>query len=151
MRLRSARVVPLSTACLLSLLAYPGAHAADCSLQQLAGEWAYAEQGTQITPVVAPFAEVGWFKLDKNGTGAGEAFINIGGTPIPPEGALAGLPLQLTRVQIHPSTCIGTGTFIVAGDTAHPRGITFSIFSRQELHYLSTTGDSTVSGVAMKR
>ena len=159
---------------LLALAHISSAHADGCSVKSLAGEWAYSEQGatklvtnpsvpsTSVPSVTLvpsyPFSEVGWFQINVShgsniGTGTGEAFLSVNGDPIPvaasSAAATVGIPLKIQNVQVN-ANCIGIASFI-AGTDPRPRTITFTLFSSSKFQYISTFGDITTLGTAVKR
>ena len=152
MRLPLARMIITLGVSFLPFSYLSSAYANGCSLSSLSGAWGYSEQGTHLTFTV-PFSEVGWFRINSNGTGTGEAFLSVGSLQFPSAGTTNGVPLQITSAQVNPRNCMGTATFVAtfgAGNTV-PRTITFTIISSRELHFTSTTGDINGLGVAKKR
>ena len=129
------------------------AHAA-CSVEGLEGRWTYAEHGTHVHRGMLPFSEVGWFRLRKNGTGIGEAFISLAGNPLPPTGSVGdpitpGIPLNILEVKVDSRTCKGRGAFD-PGD-GMVRTILFVLNEEMdEFQFISTTGDITAIGTAKK-
>jgi len=132
---------------LLSLgFSISNAQAADCSVKKVAGRWSFSEHGTYI-PVPGdntknlPFSEVGWFELEKDGTGGGAVFSSIQGVNI--DGVL-----ESFQVDINPDTCVGSATFI---KDSSPRSIKFVLNSKQnEFQFISTSGDLTTIGTAKR-
>jgi hypothetical protein len=70
----------LSFAVLLAAFA-PAAHAANCSLETVAGHWGFTLSGTAILPGAGPdlVAAVGEFEADEKGNGTGAEARSIGG------------------------------------------------------------------------
>jgi hypothetical protein len=70
----------LSFAVLLAAFA-PAAHAANCSLETVAGHWGFTLSGTAILPGAGPVlvAAVGEFEADEKGNGSGAEARSIGG------------------------------------------------------------------------
>lgn len=130
-----------------------------CTLAKLKGHWGYSEHGALTKGVPYPgaaFGEVGWLKLDDDGTGEGLAFLSINGTPIPDPrepGGLQGIPLIVTSVKLNARSCTGFATFYT-GAIAEPnkRTITFVVAANfTEFYYISTTGDLTAVGTAKRQ
>ncbi len=147
-RMRLSSVVVLSGG-LLAFVGMASAHADDCSLPRMQGNWSYSEHGTHIATGAA-FSEIGWLRIAPNGTGTGEAFLSIGGNLIPPVGVPSGVPLRINAINIDPVTCVGEATFIAGGDVARPRTIRFTAVSDREFYFISTTGDINGVGTAKK-
>jgi hypothetical protein len=131
---------------ILGATANPSLAKPSCSKAVLAGNWSYSEQGTHVK--FGPWSELGSFTLDRSGAGSGVAAITAA------QGHLVDVRVPLNPIQLtsfNEEECIGTFSFIAGGDTAHPRTITFTFISRSAFDFISTTGDVTIVGHAIKR
>jgi len=149
----------LITLGLLSLgFSISNAQAGGCSLEKVAGRWSFSEHGTYI-PVAGdntknlPFSEVGWFELEKDGTGSGAVFQSIQGRFNPPGGEPE-FRLTNFQVTIDSATCAGSATFDKESSPPQSpshRSITFVLNSKQnEFQFISTSGDLTTIGTAKR-
>ena len=168
MKLLPVRMFVAVCVTVLAMGSLSSAYAGKCDVKvkDLEGEWSYSEQGTSAnlnplgSPPTVPWSEVGWFKIEKDGTAHGEVFISVGGVAMPSaeeirQYGIHGIPMVLSNLEINPDTCIGAATFTVGGPPPLPppqtRTSIFTITSDKEFSVISTSGDQTVLGVAKRR
>lgn len=148
----------LITLGLLSLgFSISNAQAGGCSLEKVAGRWSFSEHGTYVpAPGIPgdntrnlPFSEVGWFELEKDGTGSGDVSGDLSGEVFSSiQGVNLDGKLYSFHVDITPNTCAGSATF---KKDSSPRSIKFVLNSKQdEFQFISTSGDLTTIGTAKR-